>query len=94
MATAVEWEWLTDSLRWKAYNPACSAAIEAAHQAGVSSVNLGVESPTPPTHCITFQQQTPCQVAFLGSTDLVSIVCTVQNECVGSSVISKCFAAR
>jgi hypothetical protein len=62
MAMTIEWEWMTDDLRWKPYTAACSAAIEAAYNAGESSVNLCIQSTSGFTHSITFKAQPPVQV--------------------------------
>jgi hypothetical protein len=61
MAMTIEWEWMTDDLRWKPYIAACSATIEAAYNAGESSVNLCIQSTSGFTHSITFKAQPPVQ---------------------------------
>lgn len=62
MALAFVWEWMNDALLWKPFQPALSHAIEAAFQAHHPSLDLCIASSSAPSHSITFQSHSPCQV--------------------------------
>lgn len=62
MALAFVWEWMTDALLWKPFPSSLSQAIESSFQAHHSSLNLCISSSSAPSHSITFQSLSACQV--------------------------------
>uniref|UniRef100_A0A0D6R5D4 RING-type E3 ubiquitin transferase n=1 Tax=Araucaria cunninghamii TaxID=56994 RepID=A0A0D6R5D4_ARACU len=58
----IEWQWQTNDLQWRSYNPACSAAIEAAYADGQLSVYINLFEYASQTHLVHFKSQTLSQV--------------------------------